>query len=180
MVDYNGMDAAELYDRRMEMILEFGRLEEELNRRRVQGRHIVRSEDQVWRTKAVMEGMQMKQPVRSTSLVAPEQGFDSHNFHAFILEIPRGSQEGAYHTHGEAVKYYLEGEGLEIIGENRYQVKAGDTVFIPAFTWHGTQNTGAGPIRIFAVSHGEVGAPLVKQVIYASKSNNRPPNLPTR
>ncbi len=174
MSDYHEMDAGELYDKRFEMLLEFGRLEVELNKRRAQGRHIVRSEEQVWRTKPVMEGIKMKQPIRSTSLVAPEQGFDSHNFHAFILEIPPGSQEGAYHTHGEAVKHYLEGEGVEIIGDNRYEIKAGDTVFIPAFTWHGTQNTGTTPLRIFAVSHGEVGAPLIKQIVYTSKAYNRP------
>lgn len=171
MVNYSSMNPPELYDRRFQLILEFGRLEQELNKRRAQDRHIMRQEEQVWVSKPRMEGLNLKQAIRGCELVSPELGFNVHNYHAFMLELPPGSQEGTYHMHGEAIKHYLRGKGVEIIGDKKYEVKAGDTIFIPAFTWHGTQNTGTEPLKIVAISHGEVGAPLAKQIVYATRDS---------
>ncbi len=172
MSQYGNLDAFQLYQRRYKLLEEMSELEAELNDRRAQNRHVMRAEEQVWKTWSEMMGLNVaggSTPGRQAELVTPELGFNVHNFSAVLLEVPPGSKGGAYHTHGEAVKHYVQGEGVEIIGDKQYNVKAGDTVFIPADTWHGTQNNTSEPVRILAVSHSDVGVPLVKRIVLDKK-----------
>lgn len=149
------------------LVYEMGKIEEELNRYRAQDRHVMKSEEVRW--KELGENKEGKEPggaIRRASLISPELGFNIHNFHLFLAEIPPGRQEGAYHMHGEAVKYYLSGEGIELIGDKEYRVKAGDSIFIPANTWHGTQNPGTEPLRFLAVAHSGLGVPVCVQSVF--------------
>ncbi len=162
---YEQLESKELARRRVQLVREMGRIEEELNRRRAEDRHISRAEEIEWEDLGKSIGMKTKN-IRRASLVNPERGFNVHNFLAFLAEYPPGSEEGAYHMHGEAVKYYLSGRGIEIIGDKQYEVKAGDAVFIPANTWHGTQNPGPEPLRYLAVAHSGLGVPVCVQSIF--------------
>ncbi len=169
--EYNKLTSAQLGQKRHALVEEMGRVEEELNQRREADRHITRAGEHEWKDIHDILGTIKRGVARRATLVAPEMGFNVHNFVAFLAEIPPGGQEGAYHMHGEAVKYYLEGKGIEIIGDKRYDVAAGDTVFIPANTWHGTQNPGPGPLRVLAVAHSGLGVPVCVQPVFKTRED---------
>ncbi len=52
------------------------------------------------------------------------------------------------HHKSEEIYHVLEGNGIVIVGEKRFKVKAGDTILIPPGTSHQAQNTGETPLRI--------------------------------
>src|SRR3990170_7944937 len=169
MADYGKMDDWQLGRRRHQLIQEMGELEEEMNKRRAQDRHIMKKDEWQWEERS---GIGMQVPQRAAPLVNPMLGFNCYNFNAFVAERPPGSQFGAYHMHGEAIKYYLSGKGVEIIGDKRYEVEAGDVGFIPAHVWHGTQNTGSEPLRFLAVVQG-TGTPLLKPIVFRIREDLR-------
>lgn len=117
----------------------FGLLSLELNRRRKAGRiHLPAAEA----------------PVRDAGphqrmIIGPELGFAIYNFHIFTSGRAAGSDR--YHTHGDAVKYYVAGAGYEIIGEQRFEVNVGDIMHVPANVWHGTENPNDEPLIFLAV-----------------------------
>jgi len=150
---------------------EFKRLQEALSSRRAEDRHVVKAKDWVWKTSGETIGLQFKKTHQVAYLIAPELGFNVYNFHAFVVEIPPGGQEGAYHSHGEAVKFYLKGRGREIIGDKVYEVEAGDAMFVPADVWHGTQNPYDEAFRFYAVAYTDIGVPLMRSVIFRSRKD---------
>ncbi len=171
MDDKNAQQSTkELTRKRYSLVMELSELEEELNQRRQQDRHIMRVSEQEWMDVGETNPIKLKMNRRRTYLVTPELGFNVHNFDVWIVEVPPGSSEGAYHMHGEAVKYYLQGRGIENVGGKRYEVNAGDTVFIPANTWHGTENPGPETMRFLAMSHAHSG-PLMVQAIYKTRKD---------
>ena len=126
-MDYDRMDHWAIGKKYNEVLQRLARVEEEVERRREQDLHVIKAEQMVWRNHHV-------------GLAAAERGFDAHNFHSFFHELPPGTSEGAYHMHGEALKFYVKGKGKEIIGDKKYDVEAGDVMLVPALTWHGTRN----------------------------------------
>lgn len=160
------MSTRELISSRYKLIQECSRLEEELNVRRKQNRHVMRQSELEWNV-VPSSGLKHKEQGHSSArAIAPELGFDIHNFQSFFANVPAGSSEGAYHMHGEAIKYYVSGKGIEMIGDKTYEVNAGDSVFIPAHVWHGTQNPGPDPLVFFAVTQSMLAVPLCTQPIY--------------
>jgi mannose-6-phosphate isomerase-like protein (cupin superfamily) len=126
---------AELLGARQES---FAKLSLALNRRRRQGRiHVPAAEAAV-----ATAGPQQRM------IVGPELGFDIYNFHLFTSGRAAGSDR--YHTHGDAVKYYIAGHGFEVIGDQRFEVKAGDFMHVPANIWHGTENPADEPLVFLA------------------------------
>ena len=169
---YGQMDVWELARRRYQLYMEMSELDEELNRRRTQDRHLMKKSEIQWEPRSVIG---MKIPHKRAPLIEPNLGFNCHNIEAFIAEYPPGSEEGAYHMHGEAIKYYLSGRGIEIIGDKRYEVEAGDAIFIPAYTWHGSQNPGTEPLRFLALIQ-LTGTPLLKPVPFTLRKDLREDN----
>lgn len=161
-MSYENLTPGQLARKRQEMVKELNKIEQEFDRRRQQDRHLMRAEDWQWTerddTSAMLKKTQRDR--RLATVISPELGFNIHNFHVSCMEITPGAAEGAYHTHGEAVKFYLRGRGIELVGDKRYEVKAGDAVFIPASTWHGSQNPGPEPLRFLAITHSGMGVPL--------------------
>jgi len=82
-------------------------------------------------------------------IIGPELGFDIYNFHIFTSGRAAGSDR--YHTHGDAVKYYVAGRGFEIIGDQRFEVKVGDWMHVPGNVWNGTENPYDEPLIFLAV-----------------------------
>jgi mannose-6-phosphate isomerase-like protein (cupin superfamily) len=69
------------------------------------------------------------------------------------------------------LKLYAQGRGRELIGGKEYDVEAGDLVFIPANTWHGSQNPSTDePLRFFAVTQGR-RTPLAVQVPFKIRTD---------
>ncbi len=138
-----------LWRRKHQLIQELAEIEEIINKERAQDRHIMKKADIKWTERHQM-GM-VSEGRRMAPVMSPRLGFDCHNFVVFMSERPPGENLGAYHTHGEAIKYYLSGSGVELIGDKKYEVEAGDVCFIPANTWHGTQNPNKEPLTFLAV-----------------------------
>ena len=109
MDKYNGLAPSALRKARFDLLKEWSNIEGELDNRRSQSRHVMRIEEQEWSE----EGFHIKltgPSGKGSPLITPELGFNVHNLGLSLLEVPPGSEEGAYHTHGEAIKYYLSGE----------------------------------------------------------------------
>jgi len=168
------LDALDLARKYNSVNFQLKKLQGELDNRRKEDRHIVRQKDWIWRTSKEQINLDFKKTHRVANLIAPELGFNVYNYKAFVVEIPPGGQEGAYHRHGEAVKYYLAGRGLEIIGDKQYEVEAGDVMYVPADTWHGTQNPYDEPLRFFAVGYTDIGVPLMRPTIFLARDDLKP------
>jgi mannose-6-phosphate isomerase-like protein (cupin superfamily) len=153
-------------------------LAEEVERRRSQNRHHLKQADWEWLT-AKQHMFKIDKTIlrRDARLVAAEAGFNVYNLFAFVLEIPPGGTEGAYHMHGEAIKLYLQGRGQEIIAGHEYEVEAGDVLFVPAHTWHGTQNPYGDTERFVAIAHTGQGAPIFHQPIFRTREDLRVPGF---
>ncbi len=150
MVDINKVDEWTLARRRHQLVQELGEIDEVINKHRAEKRYVVKKNDIKWTERHQM-GM-ISQGRRTAQIMSPKLGFDIHNVTVFLSERPPGEKLGAYHKHGEAIKYYLSGKGIEVIGDEEYEVEAGDFCFIPADIWHGTQNPGTEPLRFIAIT----------------------------
>ena len=66
------------------------------------------------------------------------------------------------HTHpGEEIGYVLEGAlELEVAGQPKRTLKAGDAFFVPPETVHAGKNVGKGPAKVLATYVVEKGKPL--------------------
>ncbi len=158
MGSHSEMNHWQLGRKYTEVLERLGKLEEEIEHRRKQDLHLIKSDQMVLRNNHV-------------SLITAERGFNVHNFHAFFHELAPGTSEGAYHMHGEAIKFYLKGRGKEIIGDKEYDVEEGDVMLVPAHTWHGTQNPSQDKTVFFAVAHSDAGTPLMRHPIFKTRSN---------
>ena len=126
-----------LYLRYREEAMDFGRVASEMDRRRQQKRLHVPAEEA-----PVME----LGPGRH-NIISPELGFDIYSFHLYMEHVPGHTEHGQAYTSGDAVRHYLYGEGIELIGDQRINVKAGDFACIPAGTRHETINPNGEPMR---------------------------------
>ena len=128
----------ELYERYMETQAAFGRAAKGLDARRKQNRLHVPAEEADIANAGPDQRM----------IVGPEMGFNVHNLHVFTSGRAGGSER--YHTHGDALKYYIKGAGFELIGEERFEVHTGDFCHVPANVWHGTENPNPEPLVFLA------------------------------
>ncbi len=64
---------------------------------------------------------------------------------------PHARNERHQHAH-EALFHVLRGEGVVHIGARQVAVSPGDTVFIPRWIFHQTENTTAAPLVLLAIT----------------------------
>lgn len=69
---------------------------------------------------------------------------------SFAEATVRPGQKTALHCHrsSEEIYHFTRGQGVMTCGEERFPVKAGDTVCIVPGTPHCVENTGRGPLKI--------------------------------
>ncbi len=70
-------------------------------------------------------------------------GFTPKTFGMVLTEIPPGGQSGLHKHTFEAVAYILEGEGYELIGDERVDWEAGDFFYMPPNVDHRHVNKSA-------------------------------------
>ena len=162
--DLASYDATRLYQRRQELLGELGQLDLEFEKRRQEKRRHVKAADLEWH--AASEMNPTKAAIELCQIVSPELGFDIFNMHMFKIRIPPHTEGGKYHRHGDAIKYYLSGRAVEYIGDEKYEIEAGDYVHIPANVLHGTQNPFDEVCEILAVqqfpgTYSQVPAPFI-------------------
>jgi len=136
--EFAKLDSEELRQLLIKRQVNFGKASLALQRRRTQKRlHLPAAEARLSETPPPMH-----------TIMAPEMGFDIYNFHLFTSG--RDARSDRYHSHGDALKYYIYGSGVEDIDGQRFEVKAGDFMHVPANTWHGTINPNDEPLVFLA------------------------------
>jgi len=161
--DLSTLASADLYAGRQKILGELGLFDLEIDKRAQQKRiHLTAQEAQRPASTGDAE------PGKTTrwTLVSPAFGFGIRAFEVFRLSIPPNTSKGRYHVHGDAVKYYLSGHGVELVGDDEYEVGPGDFIHLPAGVWHGTQNPNDEPIEVLAVqqwpgTYSQVAAPFI-------------------
>lgn len=68
---------------------------------------------------------------KNAAVVDTTSGLSAKTFGMVLTEIPAGSQSGLHKHTFEAVAYVLEGEGYDLIGEERIDWEAGDFFYMP-------------------------------------------------
>ena len=155
----------ELWSMYMEKQIAFGKAAIALDKRRRAGRLHVPAEE------AAVDRAGSNQRM----IVGPELGFNVHNLHVFTSGRAGGSER--YHTHGDALKFYIKGAGQELIGDVRFDVKIGDLCHVPANIWHGTENPHPEPLVFLAAqqfpgTYRQVPTPFVHL-----QAPNQPPEV---
>lgn len=148
----------------------YGQIAQALATGRARDRHIIHPDEWDWKVRG-QGGQHKSAQHRNADLISAECGFNAFNMHAFSVELAPGESEGAYHVHGEALKFYLKGVGKEIIGDREYDVEAGDVILVPAHVWHGTQNPYPDTVRFLAFAHAGAGAPMFQQPIFHTRED---------
>jgi len=89
---------------------------------------------------------------RNAAVVDATSGLEAKTFGMVLTEIPPGAQSGLHRHTFEAVAYVLEGEGYDLIGEERVDWEAGDLFYMPPNVTHRHVNKDpARPARLLQV-----------------------------
>ncbi len=70
---------------------------------------------------------------------------------------PTGTTTGHVHDDMEEVYFVISGEGIMVIGEDRFPIKPGDGLYVPPGLFHTTIQTGNQPLTVLWVT-GRIGA----------------------
>jgi len=63
--------------------------------------------------------------------------------------VPAGSSTLPHrHLQAEEIYHFVEGSGLMILGDDQFEIRVGDTIYIPPGTTHRIKNTGTVPLKI--------------------------------
>jgi oxalate decarboxylase/phosphoglucose isomerase-like protein (cupin superfamily) len=72
-------------------------------------------------------------------------------FGEVVLQPGRG-HDRHIHPESEEILYVLSGEGEQMIDDGKpFDVKPGDTIYVPTGVFHSTRNTGWEPMRLLAL-----------------------------
>ena len=89
-------------------------------------------------------------------LLNPEET-DSGNLQVgYTTVYPECSTRGHSHDHLEEVYFFTHGKGIMVVGEEEWEVAAGDIVYVPFGPFHTTKNPYNQPLEYFWVTtpHG--------------------------
>jgi len=69
----------------------------------------------------------------------------------YTIIYPTGTTTG--HTHDdEEVYFVVSGEGIMVVGDEEYPIKAGDGLYVPPGVFHTTKQTGNQPLHVVWVN----------------------------
>ncbi len=89
---------------------------------------------------------------KNAAVVDMTSGLSAKTFGMVLTEIPAGTQSGLHKHTFEAVAYVLEGEGYDLIGDERIDWEAGDFFYMPPNVNHRHVNKDpAKPARLLQV-----------------------------
>jgi pyrroloquinoline quinone (PQQ) biosynthesis protein C len=69
-----------------------------------------------------------------------------------VVRIPPGKNNERHRHAHETIFYVIEGTGRVLVGERTVDVRPGETVFVPRWAMHQSQNTGTGEMVILAIT----------------------------
>jgi mannose-6-phosphate isomerase-like protein (cupin superfamily) len=64
----------------------------------------------------------------------------------YTTVYPTGSTTGHSHDDMEEIYFFISGEGIMVVGEDEFPVKAGDCLYVPPGEYHTTIQTGIMPL----------------------------------
>jgi mannose-6-phosphate isomerase-like protein (cupin superfamily) len=64
----------------------------------------------------------------------------------YTTVYPNGTTTGHAHDDMEEIYFFISGEGIMVVGEDRFPVKAGDALYVPPGEFHTTIQTGIAPL----------------------------------
>ena len=68
-----------------------------------------------------------------------------------VVLLPGRGHDRHNHPESEEILYVLSGEGEQMLDDGEpFQVKPGDTIYVPTGVFHSTRNTGWEPMRLLA------------------------------
>ncbi len=70
----------------------------------------------------------------------------------FTTVYANGKTTGHEHPNPEEVYYVLQGRGKMVVGEDEYDIKTGDALYVPFGEFHTTYNTGILPLELLWVT----------------------------
>ena len=118
-------------------------MERQAESRRYSGRLILKKKDIPWHVSP--QG-------RNAAIVDKTTGIDAKTFGMVLTEVPPGGMSGLHKHTFEAAAYVLEGEGYDLIGDERVDWEAGDVFYMPPNLNHRHVNKSADkPARLLQV-----------------------------
>lgn len=81
-------------------------------------------------------------------LVGPAIGCKWVDAHVNVIRPGSGQGPAHYHSNADNVYLVLEGMAAITVEDRRYQLSAGDAIFIPAWRVHSASNPGDAPLQI--------------------------------
>ena len=153
--DLKELSPEELYRVYMDKQVNFGMAAKAIDERRKQNRLHVTAEE------ANVAGAGPGQRI----IVGPDLGFNIHNLHVFTSG--RDARSDRYHTHGDALKCYVQSSGFGETADEKFEVKVGDFCHVPANVWHGTINPNPEPLVFLAAqqfpgTYRQVATPFIR------------------
>lgn len=109
-------------------------MERQADTRQYKGKLILKKKDIQWH---------LSPQGRNAAVVDKTSGLEAKTFGMVLTEIPAGAQSGLHKHTFEAVAYVLEGEGYDLIGEERVDWEAGDLFYMPPNVNHRHVNKSA-------------------------------------
>jgi mannose-6-phosphate isomerase-like protein (cupin superfamily) len=85
-------------------------------------------------------------------LIDPENSPSSNLTMGYTVIYPTGKTTGHAHSDMEEVYFILSGKGKMAVGEDEFEIQAGDSFYIPFGEFHVTYNTGNQPLAMVWVT----------------------------
>jgi gentisate 1,2-dioxygenase len=89
---------------------------------------------------------------RLAYVVDARVGFHVKALSTVVASVAPGEHSGAHRHLYDEIDYVLAGEGACTIDDLTFEVRKGDTLAIPVFSWHQYHNTGSAELRVLAHS----------------------------
>lgn len=85
-------------------------------------------------------------------LVESEKGQSKKLNMGYTTIYPTGSTTGHTHSDMEEVYFVISGEGFMVVGEDEFEIKAGDGLYVPPGVFHTTYQRGNMPLTVLWVT----------------------------
>lgn len=85
-------------------------------------------------------------------LIDPDECPSKNLKMGFTTVYANGKTTGHEHPNHEEVYYVLQGRGKMVVGEDEYDIKMGDALYVPFGEFHSTYNTGILPLQLLWVT----------------------------
>lgn len=89
---------------------------------------------------------------RMAYIVDARIGFHVKALSTVMGEVPPGEHSGAHRHLYDEIDYVVEGTGRCTIDDMTFDIEPGDTLAIPAYSWHQYECSGVEPLRVLAFS----------------------------